>query len=165
MTQPEVLVPTQDDGKAIPAPDQRAIEEWKLLQAVIARQEDLVFRIRGYNYALLTAFSAGLIAGRIAISGWLFLAIGWGVALAFLWMELAQRVGLKRAIERSKGVEQALRSGSGYDGPLLASTLTEPVRLGAMFRYLLKNEMIWVPTLAVVIVVALLAVFVHHRPL
>lgn len=147
------------------APDQRAIEEWKLLQAIIARQEDLVFRIRGYNYALLTAFSAGVIGGKVPISGWLFLSIGWGLGLAFLWMELAQRVGLTRAIGRSKLVERSLMSGSGYDGPLLAETLTDPVKMRDIFRPFHRNEMIWIPAAAVFVVVAFLAVFVHLRVL
>jgi hypothetical protein len=149
----------------MPNADQRAVEEWKLLQAIIARQEDLVFKIRGYNYALLTAFSAGIIGGKLPISGWLFLGIGWGLGIAFLWMELAQRVGLKRAVERSKNVESSLASSSGYDGPLLAATLTNAVGMKEMLKPLFKNEMIWVPAVAIFAVVALLAMFVHNRAL
>ncbi len=136
-----------------------AIEEWKLLQSIIARQEGLVFTIRGCHIAFITALSVGAFTGRIAVNGLSLAMIGIGVLLAFLWMELAQRVPLKRSIERSKAVEESMRNGN-YQGPWLADSLTKPVTSIELWRPLFLNEMIYIPALAIFFVILVMAAIV-----
>lgn len=109
-------------------PDSRALEEWRLLQAIIARLDGRLFKIRGWAFALAAALGGTCWSQSQSetslLPWWLPGVGGTAVLLVSFLMETGLHVPKAKAINRSKEVEQALACGHGYDGPQLAVTMT-----------------------------------------
>jgi hypothetical protein len=99
-----------------------ALEEFKLLQATVARQEGIRFQIRSWNIALLTALTVSFVASNSPISKGKYLVASIGLAILFLWLEVIHRVAEDRALRRSAVVEAALRDEIPYDGPQIGES-------------------------------------------
>jgi hypothetical protein len=110
------------------------LEEFKHLQAIIARHEDHAFKIRGVMYALLTALSAAVFTHEKLLSGWMFMLLGVLVIALFLVMEMVHRAICRLAIDRVSKLEAILRSKGEipYDGPLIGQALGQHRLLSVM---------------------------------
>jgi hypothetical protein len=106
-------------------PDPIGIEEWKQLQAIIGRLEGLEFQIRGWLLVLLGALIAAVLSDNSRLTPHVFLAIGLVVVSMFCFMELTTRMPKRRAIHRSRTVEQALQGDIEYKGPAIVASLSD----------------------------------------
>jgi hypothetical protein len=140
--------------------ESKAIEEWKLLQSIIARKEALVFQTRGYCYALLAVMGVAIFHAGTQLSEWVLLYVAYLVVFAFFAVEIGHRISLRRAIDRSRRLERILREGLSYDGPILADALTIRVTLREVWRCSGASEMTWVPAVMSLIVISIFAI---HR--
>lgn len=140
--------------------DQRAIEEWKILEGVNTRHIDLSFKTRGWMYTLITALTVGLLSGKAIIVWWEFLVISYGLIVLFLGMELIQRAFTAKARQRIAVVESSIRGEIPYDGP----RVTEALPLDSTHFELLvevKPQFVWLPYLLLTVAITLLAIFVR----
>jgi len=107
------------------SPNLVAIEEWKLLSATIARLEDVEYKMRSWLLALITGLAVALYSENIDLPVVGFMIIGILLVIVFAWMDLIHRMPKRKAIERSKEVEESLRKGGpAYSGPLMCVKLT-----------------------------------------
>jgi hypothetical protein len=134
------------------------IEEWKLLQGIVARKERLVFYVRGYCYAALVVLGAAIFEAKSRLSEWTLLYIAYLVVIAFFAVEVSQRVAQRRAIDRSRRIEYLMREGHAYDGPRLADALGARVTLQEVWQCSGRNEMAWVPAAIALIAISIFAV-------
>lgn len=88
-----------------------AIEEWKQLESVIQKYDDIRMRINGWLLALLSAYLASVFTDKLQlpIAGLITLPIV--VIVLFHITETGIGVGEARAIKRKKYVEECLREG------------------------------------------------------
>lgn len=105
--------------------DQRpiAIEEWRLLQDTIRQQVEIVFKIRGWMIVFLTALAAGMLSEKVQIGVPLCIVFSIAIIFAFLSIELSQLVIQRRARNRCRTVEAALRGETAYEGPRITDRM------------------------------------------
>jgi hypothetical protein len=136
------------------------IEEWKILQRIIARKEALVMQTRGWCYALLIALGVAIFHAHSRLSEWVLLYIAYLVVFSFFAVEVGHKVSLRRSIDRSRRLERLLRDGLAYDGPILSDALTVRVTWREVWRCSGGSEMTWVPAAIALIAISIFAV---HR--
>jgi hypothetical protein len=144
-----------------------AMEELKLLSAIIARYESFEFQLRGWLLLILGALIAALFAEKGHISGTLFGIIASLAVVIFLWMELIMRLTKRKAIWRFGVVEAALRDGSSYDGPAITRHLSKPPKGSSesyqMMRQEIKISLVWGFYLGLFIIILTLAITARYR--
>lgn len=84
------------------------IEEWKHLESIIGRQEQIIFQMRRWLYALITVLFIAYITGKTILLWYHFLVVGLVLVVLFLAVECLQRGPLRRAIKRAKSVEASI---------------------------------------------------------
>ncbi|MPZ46365.1 MAG: hypothetical protein GEV05_23845 [Betaproteobacteria bacterium] len=136
----------------------KTLEEWRLLQSIVARKERLVFQVRGYCYVLLVVLGTAIFDAKTRLSEWTLLYIAYLVVFAFFAVEVSHRVVLRRAIDRSRRVEYLLREGRPYDGPRLWDALTARVTWREVWQCSGSNEMAWVPAAVSLIAISIFAI-------
>ena len=142
-----------------------AIEEWKLLESIIGRQEQIIFQMRRWLYALITALIIAYISGKATLLKCEFLLLGIVLIVLFLVVECLQRGPLRRAIKRAKSIEASIRGPEPYEkynGPELSDRLSS-----SRFRddfYDAINELIvtrvWFPYGILGLIIVLVFLFV-----
>ncbi|HHG86634.1 MAG TPA: hypothetical protein ENJ82_17925 [Bacteroidetes bacterium] len=85
--------------------DQLALEEYKLVQAIIARQSDHSMRIRNWMILMLAGFSVAALKDDIGITWWAFLGISFVIIIAFFLSELMVRSVHNAALNRIEQLE------------------------------------------------------------
>jgi len=100
-----------------------AMEEWRLLQAVIGRLEDNEIKIRNWFITVLSAFTLAFFIEKVAMPRIAFQLVVAGIAFVFLWLELVQRVPKRKAIDRAHVVERKLRRNGPFDSPKIGQSL------------------------------------------
>jgi hypothetical protein len=110
------------------------MDELQRLQEIIARHEDHAFKVRGVMYGLLGALSIPLFSDKKVITGETFLILAGIVVLLFLLVELVHRSFVRLAIIRSMTVEEMIRTGKKYDGPLVGISLGQKLLPKIMFE-------------------------------
>ncbi|WP_020587119.1 hypothetical protein [Desulfobacter curvatus] len=104
-----------------------AVEEWKQLESVIQKYDDIRLRLNGWLIALLSAFLVAVFTDKFELSIGTLVTLPIAVILFFYIAETCIGVGEARAIVRKKYVERCLRQGDDYDGPRVSESL-EPTR-------------------------------------
>jgi hypothetical protein len=147
-------------------PDERAMEEWRLLQSIISRHETIEFQIRGWLLVLLVALVAALYADRTRLNNAAFGGIGAALVLLFLVMELIVRIPKRLAIRRVALVEAMLRGEKEYDGPGISLSLAnrvistkQPDRTMSQTRLLwdeIRIALVWLFYVVLLLVVAII---------
>ena len=134
-----------------------AIEEWKLLNSVIARLEDVEYKIRSWLIALITGLAVALYSNKIDLPVLGFAIITILLIVIFAWMDLIHRIPKRYAIDRAKEVEKILKGENAiYDGPLMSKSLSEPRK--KMMRTELCRMFVNTPYVQILILVILLCV-------
>ena len=138
------------------APVEVALEEWKLLDGVIARLEDVEYKIRSWLFPLLTALAvAPVYSVDVDVPEWFFLAVSLILVAAFMAIELIHRLPKRQAINRARDVEEFLRGKKAvYDGPKMTISLTtsrRPVVWSESWRMIKHGP--YIPLVALVLLV------------
>lgn len=104
-----------------------AIEEFKLFQAIIARQDDISFKIKGLCVTLHVGILALLYNSKINSlleSKYIFFSIMLFMILVFfIWIEAIHRVAMDRALERSAEIEKEIRTNDLKEYPKIGLSL------------------------------------------
>ncbi len=129
-----------------------AIEEWKMLSSIIGRLEDIEYKMRSWLFALITGLSIALYSKEINISWYSFIIIGYALIILFVLMDLMHRMPKRRAIERSKIVEDFLKKGGVYDGPKISESLKNREGKWQEFKQMLPNT----PYIQIFIIITLI---------
>ncbi|UCE59909.1 MAG: hypothetical protein JSU63_20995 [Phycisphaerales bacterium] len=101
-----------------------ALEELKLLQAIIARQDQMRFRIKTWATTIFSALSLALFTEKIELSTSSFLLAALLVSGLFWALDAIYRTSEERAIRRAKVVEECIESAGPYKGPKIAASLS-----------------------------------------
>ncbi|SAL32911.1 hypothetical protein [Caballeronia humi] len=112
------------DTQSASKSDERAMEEWRQLQAIIGRYDGFDFSIRGWLLVLVGAAMTAHFSKGSPISTGLFVLLALTAIIALLMSELSIRVVKRRAINRVFVIEEALRKEADYDGPRISLTLS-----------------------------------------
>jgi hypothetical protein len=120
-----------------------ALEELKLLQAVIHKQDDARSHIVGWSVAVVVALTVAYLSDK-GLTGKTYCFLGTVVVLLFLWLDVVHKVAQDRAISRVKAIEKSIRTGTYYIGPCIAGTLTRP---NTLYEQCLaaRNVRVWAP--------------------
>lgn len=103
-----------------------AVEELKLIQGIIGRQEEVRLRLRSWGITLIAAASVAQLSGELELSASRYLFVSLSVIGLFWFLEAVHRRAEERAILRSAQIESALRGEEQYRGPLIRRSLKQP---------------------------------------
>lgn len=131
-----------------------ALEELKVLQAVISKHDDLRSQLLGWCVALITGLSVAHLSKPLQVDSVGFLSLSLAIVLLFLWVGITYKVAQDRAIERVRQIEVQIRTQSPYDGPLISESLSRP-NLFSDQCSALKNVRVWGPFVALAVIVVL----------
>ena len=121
-----------------------AIEELKLLSAIIGRIEGTIFQRHAWLFSLITALALALFNKHPLICKQPFLFISSFTTIVFWITDAIQRVPVHRAIERSKIVEEALRKNSYLCTPLISDELSNGKNF-VDFLHCAFRLRVWIP--------------------
>lgn len=136
---------------------ERALDELRILQGIVARHDDISFKIKGWCVTLITGIMLALKSGNFAVSTKSSLILAFGISLLFLWVDVVYRVAEDRAIDRSDEIEKLMRDESEYDGPKIVMTLRKPNTLSDQYKSL-KNVRIYLPYLILTMIVIIVSI-------
>ncbi len=101
-----------------------ALEELKLLSALISKQEEFRLTTRGWSLAILTGLTIAHLNHDLSVGRATFLLLGLGIIVSGWIIEAWYSMAQLGAMDRSLVVEQFLRGDcSSYDGPRIATDL------------------------------------------
>jgi hypothetical protein len=135
--------------------DELALEELKILSAIIDRHEQTEYKIRGFCLALIAALTAGFFAKETELIAWGYILLSIIISAGFFMFEVFHRVPKLKAFKRADIVEEYLRSTEGtYDGPKIGLSLR-----GERWS-LLREATKGIPTYGPYIMVAVVCFFI-----
>lgn len=135
------------------------LKEWELLQNIINGQENIIFKIRSWQYTLLTGLTFMFYSKDVDLSHIMYIIIGCILVIVFYFIEIPQRAVHKLAIKRVREVENCIFQ-SEYSGPKISESLKSAEDLKyflANCKQHIFNATILVPKLLVIVVVLILA--------
>jgi hypothetical protein len=105
--------------------DQLAVEELKLLQAIIARQDEFKARTKQWAVTVVAAMITARLTGQVKLSDCLLAVVVGVTSLLFMFIEGIFGTAESLAEDRVRVVEEALRNGavSSYNGPMICDSL------------------------------------------
>ena len=139
-------------------PEAIALEELKLVQAIINNQEQIRLKIMGWGVAATIAISVAYLSERIDLPPNSYLTLSVIIIGIFLWLDTVHRVAVDRAIERSGEIEESLRGERAYDGPIIGKSISVKNGIPYQLRSL-KNVRVYGPYLALSIAVLFVYAF------
>lgn len=132
-----------------------ALEELRMLQDIIARHDEISFKLKGWcitlNIGVLAALY-GVNEGKtidinpVVVFVCLFLAI-----LFFLWLDAIYRVAMDRAIQRTAKIEKQIRKNNFGEYPKINIALGRPNRIRDQINAI-NNIRVIAPYLIIVII-------------
>ncbi len=139
-------------------PENIALEELKLVQAIINTQEQIRLKIMGWGVATVSAISVAYLSEKLDLPSNSYLALSLVIIGIFLWLDTVHRVAVDRAIERSGEIEECLRKEATYDGPKIGKSISVKNGIPYQLRSL-KNVRVYGPYLALCFAVLFIYVF------
>jgi len=127
-------------------PETIALEELKLVQAIITNQELVRLKIMGWGVAATIAISVAYLSEKIDLPALSYLMLSVIIIGIFLWLDTVHRVAVDRAIERSGEIEECLRKEKAYDGPKIGQSISVKNGIPYQLRSL-KNVRVYGPYL------------------
>jgi hypothetical protein len=103
---------------------QIALDELQILARVIERKEAVRLRQRNWMITAVSGLSIALFSKGVDIRPGEYAAVTLATILIFWLMETVYQHVEDRAIQRSKRLEEILREGHPYDGPLISESLS-----------------------------------------
>ena len=121
--------------------EQLAVEELKLLQAIIARQDEFKARTKQWAVTVVAAMITARLTEQVKLSGALLAFVVGVTSLLFMFIEGLFGTAESLAEDRVRVVEAVLRNGgaSSYDGPRICESLLgriTPQRMWKSVSYL-----------------------------
>lgn len=141
--------------------DKLALEEIKILQAIVIKHDDIRSTIINWNVGLITALCVAFLSGKSGLDRIDFFLIGVAIILLFFWLDVVYKIAQNRAIRRSAEIEDQIRCGTTYDGPIIGKSLTQPNTASEQMNAA-RNVRVWFPFLALLVLVALVT-FSHSQ--
>lgn len=141
------------------AAPQVALDELQILAGVIERKEAVRMRQRNWVITAVSGLSIALFSKSVDIHPCEYVAVAMATIVVFWLMETVYQHVEDRAIQRSKRLEEILRDGLPYDGPLISESLS-PRSLEEQLQYVARNffaPRVASPYLALVLIVISLA--------
>jgi uncharacterized membrane protein len=116
--------------------DQIAMEELKLLEAIIARQDEFKSRTQNWAVTLVAALTAVYWTGQAHIGPFQFLFIVCALSVAFMFFEAIFGSAESLAEDRVRLVEESLREPRApkYDGPMICDSMRGKFTLSRAIR-------------------------------
>jgi hypothetical protein len=135
-----------------------ALTELGMLQELIARQEELRLKLRGWNLAVITGLVLAMASADLVLSKTQFAVVGLAVPLTGWFLEAYHNLAEHSAIRRARKVEYFLQSPSArkYDGPGISRAMLGFESRSEWARRLLKGmsyPRIALPHLVMVLIV------------
>lgn len=123
-------------GPADPPPI--ALDELRILAGVIERKEAVRLRQRNWAITVVSGLSIAFLSDSAEIRTGAYVAVALATIAIFWLMETVYQHVEDRAIRRSRDLEEALREGRQYDGPLISESLS-PRSVGEQLRYVART--------------------------
>ncbi len=140
-----------------------ALEELKLIQTVISRQESLRLTLRGWAIGLVSILTVSFLSSKLLLPRAQYVAGVVFLCVLFFWLEVVHRVAENRAMERCENIELFLRGGTPtYGGPLIGKSLARPNSLRDQLKAA-DNLRIYLPYLVLIIGAISIAVLAPVR--
>jgi hypothetical protein len=105
---------------------QVALDELQILAGVIERKEAVRLRQRNWVITAVSGLSIALFSKGVDITAGDYAAVALATIVIFWLMETVYQHVEDRAIQRSRSLEETLREGRPYDGPLISESLSPP---------------------------------------
>jgi hypothetical protein len=102
---------------------QVALEELQILAGVIARKEAVRLRQRNWVITVVSGLTIAFFSNNSHIRASEYAAVALATIVVFWLMETVYQHVEDRAIERTRKLEEILRDGLPYDGPLISESL------------------------------------------
>jgi hypothetical protein len=139
-----------------------AKDELKILQDIIARHDDISFKIKSWcitlNIGILAAFYGINSTEAIKIPLFLIFPCLILIDIFFLWIDAVYRVAMNRAMKRSATIEKQLRKNKLKKYPKINKTFNKPNKLRDQFLAL-KNIRVTAPYI-IILFIDLLVLFI-----
>jgi hypothetical protein len=113
-----------------------ALEELKMLQAIIARQDEFKMKTKSWAVTVLAAITTLYLTGRPPLKDLHFVVLSVLIVFAFLLVEGIYGATEALAENRVRKVEDVLRTSDpqSYDGPMIFDSLREKVTLRGVLK-------------------------------
>lgn len=141
---------------------QIALDELQILAGVIERKEAVRLRQRNWVVTVVSGLSIAFFSDSRHIHPGEYVAVALATVMIFWLMETVYQHVEDRAIQRSRNLEELLREGRPYDGPLISASLS-PRSLTEQLRYVARTLLAprvaspYLALMAIVIAFAILA--------
>lgn len=139
-----------------------ALEELKILQEIIARHDDISFKIKGWcltlNIGILAALYGVSGGNSIQLSKYLIYPSLLLIIVFFIWLEAIYRVAMNRAIQRTAKIEKEICENDLKDYPKINAALGKPNKIKDQLKAL-NNVRIVAPYL-IIFIIDTLALFI-----
>lgn len=147
-----------------------AIEELKLIQDAIFKQEAYSYSAYRYSFVLITGFIIGLFNGRIDLSLTQFFSFSFFVFFAFLILQLIYRESFHSAVGRSHDIQKYLRGEKNICGkdaikrsPEIYESMHKLWISKKAFVEAIKNARFLVPNLILILLIISAALIKHSQ--
>lgn len=117
---------------------QVALDELRILAGIIERKEAVRFRQRNWVITAVSGLSIALFSKGVNVTPGEYAAVAMATIVIFWLMETVYQHVEDRAIQRSRNLEEILREGRPYDGPLISESLS-PRSLQEQQTYVAKT--------------------------
>jgi hypothetical protein len=138
---------------------QVALDELQILAGIIERKEAVRLRQRNWVITAVSGLSIALFSKGVNVTASEYAAVALATIMIFWLMETVYQHVEDRAIQRSKKLEEILREGRPYDGPLISESLS-PRSLKEQLMYVARTffaPRVASPYLALIVLVAAFA--------
>jgi hypothetical protein len=148
-----------EESQAYDEVSQVALDELQILAGIIERKEAVRLRQRNWVITAVSGLSIALFSKGVNVTSGEYAAVALATIVIFWLMETVYQHVEDRAIRRSKRLEEILREGGPYDGPLISESLS-PRSLKEQLTYVARTffaPRVASPYLALVVLVVAFA--------
>jgi hypothetical protein len=117
---------------------QVALDELQILARIIERKEAVRLRQRNWVITAVSGLSIALFSKGVNVTAGEYAVVAGATIVIFWLMETVYQHVEDRAIQRSKRLEEILREGRPYDGPLISESLS-PRSLKEQLMYVTRT--------------------------
>lgn len=127
--------------------DLNPMEEMKLAQDIISKQEDFTFKVFSWAIGMITALTLGFYHTSIRINEWVYMLSGFVIIIVFFLVAKKHWATFYNAIKRSEKIETEMKN-DNYAGV----KLNEELKTGDAFS-ITKHPRFYLPYVALILLV------------